>query len=87
MLTTMLEASTGNVTLETIKLLERNANSVPSTFAKDTYGFFVHVPEAIPEGCPTDLEQLLCHAKAMRCDWLMLDCDAETLAGFPAFEW
>lgn len=94
MLTTMLEASTGNVSEETIKLLEREVatygkmvDSVPVTFEKGKYGFFIHVPEEMPEGCPSDLEQLLCHAKAMRCDWLMLDCDAEPLAGFPTFEW
>lgn len=33
------------------------------------------------------LENLLAYARKLECDWLRLDCDADTIEGLPRFEW
>lgn len=86
----MLVLSTEHVSPATAGLLELGSDTVPVTYVKGTYGFFVVVPETaidIPEDCPADLCGLLALCRLTRCAWLMLDVDGPVQPDLPRFGW
>jgi hypothetical protein len=86
----MLCAATNNVNEHTADMLTINHESVPVTYEKGNYGWFVYVPathDEMPEECPEELSAILKFAREQGCCWIMFDRDCDPLPGFPEFDW
>jgi len=84
----MLDLSTAHVSKETAQMLDDDRLSdfvVP--YQKGDFGWFIWVPPVEHEGVPADLRAVLAYARTQQCDWVMLDCDAETIDNLPSFDW
>jgi hypothetical protein len=89
-----LRASTGNISYETQLLFEEYPNldsteapTVPVTYEKGMYGWFVHVPDDNDGIKPQELCAILNFARIKGCSWIEFDCDNDPLEGFPVFDW
>jgi hypothetical protein len=55
------------------------------------YGVIVWVPDDVENGempdTPEEVTAIRRYARALDCDYIMLDCDAEQLADLPSWEW
>ena len=86
----MLVLSVEHISPTTAGLLELGSDTVPVTYVKGIYGFFVVVPETAldtPRDCPDDLRGLLALCRLTRCAWLMLDVDGPVQLDLPRFGW
>jgi hypothetical protein len=82
----MLVASTANIRKSTADLLDTDTDAMPLSIVRPRVGWIVYANDS-PDTTPPELLVLLEEAKRFDCDWLMLDCDAEPLDGFPEFDW
>lgn len=64
-----------------------HAGSFPA-WPKGEYGWILYASEE-PGDIPDDLAGVLAYAHAQVCQWLIFDCDADTIAdpGLPVFDW
>ena len=88
---TMLALSTAHVTLETSNLMDnKNIKSV-ILYDKDNVGWFVYVPESCDfdalDDCPEELRKCLTFARDNDFNWIMFDCDVDTIDELPSYEW
>ena len=85
----MLTLSTAHIKAATSSDMEVQVDGLPVFFAKDDYGWFVHVPtlEEMPPNCPDDLEGVLAYARGLGCGWLCLDRDGDVNPNLPTWEW
>lgn len=84
-----LEASTGNVTQDTMNKIEEGKIGVQTM--SGPYGAFIAVLDdadlqrsIVKE---TDLYPLFDLARAEWCDWIYLDRDADPIENLPFFDW
>ena len=88
----MLALSTVHVSEDTAKLID-NGDTEVVIYAKEKYGWFVHVPELcnmnnLENGkCPSDLYRCILFARKNDCDWLMFDRDVEPIDELPQYNW
>ncbi len=90
----MLVLSTGHVSMETAELMDNNNISRVVLYNKGDYGWFVYIPDEgidfdeLEDGeCPADLYRCMKYARDNGCDWLMFDCDTETIDELPVYNW
>lgn len=86
----LLVVSTANIKESTATLLnlaaERPTPDLPIVYAKDEYGWFIYIT-GNGAAVPPELDALLAEAQRQRCEWLLLDRDADPLPRFPVFDW
>lgn len=58
-----------------------------AAFEKGEYGWFVHVPDDMPEDIPHELEAIFNFAKNRGCEWVMFDRDICSIEALPSFKW
>ena len=90
----MLALSTGHITRETADLMDINRIGGVVLYNKDAAGWFVHIPDSgldfdeLEDGeCPADLYRCMKYARDNGCDWIMFDCDVETIEDLPVYNW
>ena len=90
---TVMEVSTGHITLETSKFLDEEglkaaAGQTAKIFvAAYEYGWFVWIPEKYHGEYPSDLADVLEYAKSKGAAFVNLDCDAITYDDLKSYEW
>lgn len=85
MIETLLMLSTAHLCQETCNDWLRQAPF--AVFGKGDYGWFVYVPDDEPEDLPADLRDCFTLARSCNCDWVMFDCDADTVSALPIYAW
>jgi hypothetical protein len=92
----VLEASSGNVSLETARKLDDAdvdtgmQDDMPITYMKGGFGWWVRVsPELVdtPKKTPADLLAVIDFARSQGCEWIMFDRDADPIPGLPTYDW
>ncbi len=90
----MLALSMGYVSEETAELMNDDNIDGVVLYNKGNYGWFVHVPDSglefdvLEDGeCPADLYRCMKYARDNGCDWIMFDCDVETIEDLPVYNW
>lgn len=88
----MLEISTGHVCLDGEALLENPNQPHLIVYKKGDYGWLILVPEesdlaALAGNIPKSVHDVLCYARRLNCQWVMLDCDAYELPDLPLYDW
>lgn len=56
-------------------------------YAKADYGWFIPVPENVPDNVPTELRACFALARSRSCAWVMFDRDADTVLPLPVYAW
>ena len=90
----MLALSTGHVSRETAELMDDDNIDDVTLYNKSGYGWYVYIPDEgidfdkLADGeCPADLYRCMKYARDNGCDWLMFDCDVETIDELPVYNW
>jgi len=88
----IMQAWTGNITPATGAMLDVDHDSVPVTYPKRDYGWFVTVPEEdaddfLLKDCPSDLKEMIELARKHDCQWIEIDQDNDPVPGLPEYEW
>lgn len=88
-ITKMLTLSTAHIPESIAKSLETEpeTDNFGLSVYPFAYGFWIHVPQEIPENTPECLASCLRLAKENGCAWLQLDQDAEPLDELPVYDW
>lgn len=83
----MLVLSTAHVTVTTAQELDASEAGAIS-FPKGKYGWFVYCGD-LPDrdDTPAELERAIRFAHNHDFQWIMFDCDGDTIADLPTFEW
>lgn len=85
--------STGHVTEETQKLLDGSPAAewpcLGGPYGEYGWFFYVHDENSGVEAdkIPDDLFALMTWAHQQRCDYLLLDCDGDTIEDLPHYDW
>lgn len=82
----MLDASTGNVSIETTKRFDEETEgfSINST----PYGWFISgASSEFTKDWPEDFQKLVAYAEANDCGFINLDRDANEIDQLETFEW
>lgn len=92
----MLELSTAHITEQTAEWIDdnlvfQNTNILGTdmniiAYQKGDYGWFIPLGQDF-DLVPADLKQVIEKAKQLKCDWIMLDRDAETVDGLRTYDW
>lgn len=88
----LLSLSTGHITEETAKILENYDFPLVVHRKEDdheAYGFFLLVPDGLldPSELPECIQDIIIYAKALECDWINLDRDADVIPDLPVYDW
>jgi hypothetical protein len=91
----MLVLSTSHVTEATAQALDAvntyvgRPDTIPLFYPKGEVGWIFPLVEDHPwtDACPEDLKVLRTLAEHIGASWIMLDRDAETVAGLPVYDW
>jgi hypothetical protein len=81
------DLSTGHVTEQTAKMLERHPSRWPVAGWQGQHGWIIYAHDERPEECPDDLWLCIEHARAAGGNYLRLDSDGDTVDGLPVYEW
>ncbi|EJW14319.1 hypothetical protein M5X00_23230 [Paenibacillus alvei] len=87
----LLSLSTGHITEEAAKRLENFDFPLVAYRKEDdheAYGFFLIVPDSLldPSELPECIQDIIIYAKALECDWINLDRDADVIPDLPVYE-
>ena len=93
----MVVISTAHIDEETAKMLNEGAEDYPPfcdlewspAFARD-HGWLFHVASVervVETNPPQCLRNVFAFARALGCEWVMLDCDGDRVDGLPSWEW
>ena len=88
-----LDLSTAHITEQTNTFLYRELQwRLSELIVHDkTRGYFIHVPESLEKlkqmDIPKDLKACLRLAQKHKCNWLVLDGDAETVDCLKTYDW
>lgn len=86
MIQQILDLSTAHIAQSTAEWLGNESDLI--LYPKGEYGWFINTAsEEFPEDTPPELMDLIQHAKAIDCDWLVLDRDGDILITKPTFDW
>jgi hypothetical protein len=84
----VLVLSTAHITEQTNNaLLSGEVRNMVVTYAD---GYFIYAPASavdMDDNMPGELKFLLGYARGLGCDWLRLDCDADTREDLPSWDW
>jgi hypothetical protein len=88
----MLDVSSIHIQPETGDWLTSNSyheTGDPIVYAKQDYGWFVYtyLDDEVPEDLPEDLKKVLAYARRIKCVWIMLDADGDTIKYLPVYDW
>ncbi len=91
---TMLALSTAHVTVETARLMDRDAIDNVILYPKDEAGWFVFIPDKGLEfdelenaNIPADLYTCMKYACDNGCGWIMFDCAVDVNNDLTVYEW
>jgi hypothetical protein len=86
----MLDLSTGHVSEATATLLNKwssDADGSPVVaYEKGVYGWLVSTA-VIGAATPDDLKACIDYALDRDCEWIMFDCDSDTVDALPTYDW
>lgn len=89
-----LDVSTGNLTEEEFRVVERGRDAGGVIGDPHEYGAWVYVPAGDDEDAPANdaskypnIAAIVSLARDLGCRWVNFDQDADFLDGFPSFDW
>ncbi len=82
----ILVRSTAHLTPATLASLNAGTDQSPYSVDPVSYGFLLYAHDERPDGAPDDVWAICVKARELGCDYVKLDCDAETLDGLEAFD-
>lgn len=88
----MLTISTEHITQSTADMLTYDKDTYQHglcVYDKEEYGWFIPVWDELLKDYdgPDDLLRCIRYALVNGCQWLCLDCDAETVEDLPTYDW
>lgn len=99
MIRNFLDLSTSHVSKETASWLDAQGLIAAQCLTAESarpeihmgrtiHGWFVYADEENASGTiPDDLFAVLRHARAQDCDYVLFDCDGDTIEGLAIFDW